>query len=169
MYIYFNLLNAVLTCDEFPHLVSVEDMMKHNFVYDKWEKTDYPDGTFTLSYKYTKCQCGNNKYEFYNLPDFHEYDCYSCGITKKEARYEGTSMYLSNSGSQDIVWTNPKIIDNKLKEVQGYKNVYEWYPKRYNHTTFALHIEDGRLSDANISNNINNILNYCSILFVDNI
>lgn len=169
MYIYFNLLNAVLTCEEYPQLVYVENIIKSNCVCDKWEKTDYPDGTFTLSYKYTKCQCSNNNYKFYDLPDFHEYDCYSCGITKKEASYEGTSMYLSNSGSQDIVWAHPKMRCNKLKEVQGYKNVYEWYPKQYNNTTFALHIEDGRLSDANISNNIDNILKKCSILFVDNI
>ena len=53
MYIYFKLINAVLTCEEYPQILSVDEMKlnaKDNMC-NKWEKNDNEDGTFTLSFK----------------------------------------------------------------------------------------------------------------------
>lgn len=53
MYIYFKSSNAVLTCEVLPQILSVEEMKlsKPENMCNKWEKNNYEDETFTLSYK----------------------------------------------------------------------------------------------------------------------
>jgi len=50
MYVYFKLTNSVLTCEEYPQILSVEEMKLHKLenTCNKWEKNVSEDGTFTL-------------------------------------------------------------------------------------------------------------------------
>ena len=65
MYVYFNLTNSVLTCEEYPQILSVEEMKSNKLenMCNKWEKNVSEDGTFTLSFRYNKpiCDCDNSQ------------------------------------------------------------------------------------------------------------
>jgi len=133
MYLYFKLADSVLTCEEYPQILSVEEMKinKLENKCNKWEK-NVEDGKFTFS--------------------FFE---------------EDKKLYLQNSGTQDVVWVKPIKYDwCQLCEVNGYPNVYQWIDidKKY---IFALHINNGMLSDKDISKEINIIQEKCHIIFTE--
>jgi hypothetical protein len=146
MYLYFKLINAVVTCEEYPQIVSVETMKSPGFENkcNKWEKNENKDGTFTLSYKSEKhaCNCDNSVY--IHLPDFDQYECYFCGIHKSQ--YD--TFYLQNSGHQDIVCAKPINRFCDLIVCEGRPNIYKWAQGAQN-LEFILHVsEDHRLSDG---------------------
>lgn len=147
MYIYFKLINAVLTCEEYPQILSVDEMklkLKENMC-NRWEKNDNEDGTFTLSFKYKKeeCSCDNSQYI--------DNECYKCGRHKIQPFKERANLYLQNSGSIDIVCVKPINKYCTMCDVEGYPNIYKWVQPD-DTLIFALHIEDNMLSDANVSN-----------------
>ena len=181
MYVYFSLINSVLTCEEFPELLNVEEMKENNLEYlcNKWEKTDLENGQFTLSYLYKNmCRCDRTANVAYvNYCDFNNYDCYNCGKPKMNAPPEGTRVYLQNSGSVDCVWTNSNSRGCELCTVEGYPNMYQWIPETptdygYQYKKdciFALHRENGLLSDADVSKKIALIQEDSQIIFVENV
>lgn len=152
MYIYFKLINAVLTCEEYPQIMSVENMKRNALenVCNKWEKMDGVNGTFTLSFVYEK-----------EVKDFN-----NCENSCKE----GDRLYLQNSGSIDIVYVNSRCEEYcKICEVEGYPNMYKWV-ETYDADTsiFALHVTtDNMLSDADVSEDIDDIQEYCHIEMVE--
>lgn len=167
MYIYFKLTNMVLTCEEFPQILSVEYMKLNNLenMCNKWEKNISEDGTFTLSFRYNKpvCDCDNSQY--IHIIDYDDYECYNCGISKTSLK-EGDNLYLQNSGSLDIVCVKPINNFCQLCEVNGYPNIYKWVNNN-NKCIFALHIKNNMLSDENVSNEINIIQQNCHITFTE--
>ena len=168
MYVYFKLTNFVLTFEEYPQILSVEEMKfnKLENMCNKWEKNVSEDGTFTLSFRYNKnvCDCDNSQY--IHIIDYDDYECYNCGIRKTSFFKEGDNLYLQNSGSSDIVCVKPINKFCKLCEVNGYQNVYKWINDD-DKLMFALHIENSMLSDKNISNKINVIQENCHITFTE--
>ena len=172
MYIFFDKLNAVLTCEIFPRVLLVDEMKadKLEYLCDKWEKKDTENNKFTLSYKYEKktCLCDNTAYE--NISDFELYDCYNCGRLKKEIFENGIDLYLQNSGSQDIVWSDPNNKFCEMCTVNNLKNAYQWFNEDYR-GVFALHIENNMLSDMDISKEIqqNENLDNTHIIFVEDL
>ena len=178
MYVYFKLTNSVLTCEEYPQILSVEEMKLNKLenMCNKWEKNVSEYGTFTLSFRYNKpvCHCDKSSQHsnYINLIDYVEYECYNCGIPKTSFFKEGENLYLQNSGSIDIVCVKPiyKLCEVKdypiLCEVNGYPNVYKWVNDDDN-LMFALHIKNGMLSDENISDKINIIQENCHITFTE--
>lgn len=163
MYIYFKASNEVLTCEDYPQVFSVEyiKLNKLENMCNKWEKKDNVDGTFTLSYIKDMCSCDNSQY--IDLKDYNDYECYNCCITKTEAKTfkNGESLYLQNSGNLDIVCVSKNRTDCKICEVDGYPNVYKWDDPNGN---YILHINNGVLSDENISNIVKES---CHIIFTD--
>lgn len=155
MYIYFKFANSVLTCEEYPQILSVEEMKLNNLenICNKWDIDVWVDGTFTLSFKYTKhiCECDNSCYT--HLDDYGDYECYTCGIPKPELYKEGDNLYLQNSGNMDIVCVNPSPNFSLLCPIPGCHNAYQW-ENRKNTCIYALHIRNGMLSDADVSNDI---------------
>lgn len=168
MYIYFKLTNSVLTCEEYPQILSVEEMKLHKLenTCNKWEKNVSEDGTFTLSFRYNKpvCDCDNSQY--INIIDYNDYECYNCGTPKTSYFKEGENLYLQNSGCIDIVCVKPINEFCQLCEVNSYPNVYKWISDD-DKLMFALHIKNGMLSDKNISNEINIIQENCHITFTE--
>jgi Zn finger protein HypA/HybF involved in hydrogenase expression len=170
MYVYFKLTNSVLTCEEYPQILSVEKMKSNNLenMCNKWEKFVSEDGTFTLSFRYKKpvCDCDNSQYIYYD--DYANYECYNCGTRKTSFKdvKEGDNLYLQNSGSIDIVCVKPINNCCQLCEINGYPNVYKWISYDDN-LMFALHIQNGMLSDEDISNKINIIQENCHIIFTE--
>ncbi len=168
MYIYFKLIKAVLTCEEYPQILSVEEMKlnsKENMC-NKWEKNDNKDGTFTLSFKYEKDACGCDNSQYIYLKDYNDFECYQCGKHKIQKFKEGDNLYLQNSGSMDIICVKP--IENycKMCEIKGYPNIYKWF-QQDDTLIFALHIKHNMLSDENVSKEINFIKEYCHIEFTE--
>ena len=172
MYIYFKSIDSVLTCEEYPQIISVKDMKSNNkdCECNKWEKNDFGNGTFTLSFKYTKyvCNCG----DLHNL-HLENCECEVCYICRrrKTAFKEGDVLYLQNSGSMDIVCVNTTPLYCQLTEVAGYPDIYKWVndDERVKNLIFALHIEDNRLSDADVSKKIDTIKESCEITFTDSV
>ena len=156
MYVYFNLTNSVLTCEEYPQILSVEEMKSNKLenMCNKWEKNVSEDGTFTLSFRYNKpiCDCDNSQY--IHIIDYDDYVCYNCGTHKSSLFKEDDNLYLQNSGSLDIVCVKPINKFCQLCEVNGYPNVYKWISNK-DTCIFALHIKNGILSDENVSDEIN--------------
>jgi len=152
MYIYFDKLNAVLTCEEYPQVLSVETMKNENLEYmcNKWEKTNYSsNSTFTLSFNYEshKCNCDNSAYTC--MDDYDMFVCYNCGIAKSTTYANGTKLYLQNSGSIDIVCAKPNSNNIALSELVHHPQVYAWHPVCCDNHLYALHITSGgHLSDA---------------------
>lgn len=136
MFIHFKSINAVLTCESFPRVISVEDMKLNDLesLCNIWEKNDNEDGTFTLSFKYKE-----------------------------------DNWYLQNSGNMDILCV--KLTDKfcNLCEVDGYPNVYKWFKIKHDEHIFALHVKNNKLSDADVSKEINNIKEHCEIEFSEHI
>jgi len=171
MYIYFHTLNSVLTCERYPQLFSVEYVKLNNLedMCNKWEKNDEEDGKFTLSFKYFIKECDCDKSEYKDDIDFNDYFCYNCGIHKKELLNVGEEYYLQNSGNFSIVCVdNTKPNWCSLCKVENYPNMYMW---GNDDKLCILHIDekDGYLSDENIVGKIDDIKNYCEILFIDDI
>ncbi len=168
MYVYFKFANSVLTCEEYPQILSVEEMKLNNLenMCNKWEKNIAKDGTFTLSFKYTKNVCGCDNLCYIHLEDFGNYECYNCGTPKKQILKEGDNLYLQNSGNFDIVCVKPINIFCQLCEVDGYPNIYKWVDDD-NKRIFALHIKNNMLSDINISEEINILQTSCHITFTE--
>lgn len=162
MYVYFKSSNSVLTCDEWPQLISVDTMKSNHLEHmcNKWEKNDATDNTFTLSFKHTK-----NAYE--DEDDDSENDEYS----KKSivSAMENVDFYLQNSGNMDIVCAKPTNRGCQLCEVDGYPNIYKWIDVRDDdRCIFALHVTTNHeLSDANIKNEIDVIKDSCHMTFVE--
>ncbi len=168
MYIYFKLTNSVLTCEEYPQILSVEEMKfnKLENMCNKWEKNVSEDGTFTLSFRYIKHECDCDNSQNIHLIDYVDYECYNCGIPKQSLFKEGDNLYLQNSGSMDIVCVKPTNKFCQLCQVDGYPNVYKWINDDEKFM-FALHINNGMLSDEDISNEINIIHENCCITFTE--
>lgn len=169
MYIYFELINSVLTCEEYPQIMSVDDVIGSKNLqnmYNKWIKNDNPDGSFTLSYMYEKHSCNDDNTQYEDLPDYNDYTCYSHGYKGKNEYEEGTNLYLQNSGHIDIVCVKPNSTFCTLCNIPGYPNAYKWTDPEYG--TFALHVDD-RLSDANVFKTIDSIYKYCHIEFVESL
>ncbi len=142
MYIYFKYENAVISCDEYPEVFSV-DLVKNLGLenrFNKWEKKDNEDGTFTLSYKFEKktCNCDNSPYE--HITDYHLYECYNCCRLITPPFEEGTDLYLQNSGHMDILCANSQQKFCQLIEVIGYPNIYKWTESSSPENIFALHL-----------------------------
>lgn len=156
MYVYFNLTKSVLTCEEYPQILSVEEMKSKKLenMCNKWEKNVSEDGTFTLSFIYNNpiCDCDNSQY-IHNI-DYDDYVCYNCGTHKSSLFKENDNLYLQNSGSIDIVWVKPTNAFCQLCEVNDYPNVYKWISNKDDKCIFALHIKNGMLSDENVSDEI---------------
>lgn len=168
MYIYFQLSNTVLTCDEYPQIMSVEIMKLNNLEYmcDKWEKNDTDDGTFTLSYKhYLKKECNCNY--TYNRDDYDTDVCFGCTNRTSTIFKVGEDLYLQNSGSMDIVCVNPNSRYCQMCEVDNYPHIYKWINRSYLELIFALHIKDDMLSDEDISEKINVMKESCCIIFTN--
>lgn len=179
MYIYFKSINSVLTCDTYPAFLSVDTIVSCDLhdMCNKWEKIETGKGKrFTLSYKYSKysaivCDCSeedNARYAY--LPDFAEYQCYGCGISKKGLYEEGTRLYLQNSGSIDCVCVGPSSRFCDLEEIEGYPNVYRWCNEHASNPEpiFALHVTDNNLlSDANMSGVLEAVKDRCHMTFVE--
>ena len=151
MYIYFEKLNYVITCELYPHVLSVEEMESNSLqdMCNKWEKHDNPDGTFKISFKYTR-NINNDNNDVNNVNNVNNvYD-------------EGDDLYLQNSGFQDLVWVYLTDTFCDICEVEGYPNIYKWiYPNDY-----VLHIKDGELTDCSVSN-IQDIQDSCYIIFTE--
>jgi hypothetical protein len=167
MYVYFKLTNYVLTCEEYPQILSVKEMKLNKLenMCNKWEKNISEDGTFTLSFRYNKpvCDCDNSQY--IHIIDYDDYECYNCGISKTSLK-EGDNLYLQNSCSIDIVCVKPINNFCQLCEVNGYPNIYKWVNNN-NKRIFALHIKNNMLSDEDVSNEINIIQQNCHITFTE--
>jgi hypothetical protein len=172
MFIYFNASNSVLTCEEYPQIFSIEYVKEHNLEHmcNRWIKNDFSNGTFTLSFINIKETCDCDKLKYRYAIDFENYDCYECGRYKNKFE-NNINLFLQNSGHMDILCVKPyRLIRDYLKKVDGYENVYAWSNNEKN-LIFALHNEDGILSDCNIYDKINkneNIEN-AFITFVENI
>lgn len=174
MYIHFKLLNAVLTCEEYPQILSVDEMKLNSQEYmcNKWEKNDNDDGTFTLSFKYNDFTCDCNNSQYVDLADYKDYGCYNCGKSKMPRLTESETLYLQNSGNIDIVMVSPiqyyftSETNFTICEVEGYPNIYKWTQGDDNQI-FALHVKNNMLSDANIVSDINSIKEYCYIEFTE--
>lgn len=168
MYIYFKLAKSVLTCEEYPQIISIEEMKLKNLenICNKWEKNIADDGTFTLSFRYEKpiCDCDNSSY--INIIDYDNYECYNCGTSKTQRFKEGDNLYLQNSGNIDILCVEPSNKYCQLCLVDGYPNIYKWASNDKN-CIFALHIKNGMLSDENISNKLNIMQECCHIIFAE--
>lgn len=156
MYIYFKSMHSVLTCEEYPQVLAVDQMKLEKLEYrcNKWEKKETGDGAFTLSYKYEKelCKCKNTVYV--HLEDYNNYYCYHCGLTKHSSFEEGVELYLQNSGNMDVVCVKPIPNGSQLNEVVDYPNTYKWATMGMGEDVscmFVLHIEHGLLSDANVA------------------
>ena len=166
MYIYFESIGKVLTCEEYPQVLSIDIMKakKLEYMCNKWQKNILDNGNFTLSYKYKKetCNCDNSSYTC--LDDYDNYECYNCGRYKSKEYEEDTNLYLQNSGSIDIVWTKPYPSFCELCEVNEFPNIYKWINDT-DKAIFALHIKNDMLSDDNIINEISNMKKLCHIKF----
>ena len=171
MYIYFKSLNVVLTCEEYPQLLSVNYVKDNKLEYlcNKWQKNDTNDNKFTLSYKYEKitCNCDNSQYT--QLKDYNIYECYNCGREKSQKFLENTDLYLQNSGSIDVVCVKPQQSFCELCNVDNYQNVYKWTDTYDENLIFALHIENGMLSDRNVKDKIDNNKDLYQIIFTETI
>jgi hypothetical protein len=168
MYIYFSSTNSVITCEEYPQLLSVEEMKLNELEYkcNKWEKKYNNDGTFKLYFTPFKHMCDFDNSQYNMLEDFDKYECYDCGVLKCEEEYD---LYLQNSGTQDIVCARKNKTFCNLCEVPGYPNIYKWTDPD-NSLIFALHCnDDNYLSDKNISENIDEIKDLCKISFVESL
>ncbi len=168
MYIYFKFIHAVLTCEEYPQILSVEEMKLNSQenMCNKWKKNDNEDGTFTLSFKHEKdaCTCDNSQYTY--LEDYNDFECYECGEHKIRNPKEGGNLYLQNSGSMDILCVKPTENYCNLCEVKGYPNIYKWF--QHDDTfMFVLHVKNKMLSDENVSNEINSMKEYCHLEFTE--
>jgi len=182
MYIYFDKLKAVITCEEYPEVLSIEKMKecKMENLCNKWEKTEVNDGQFLLSYKYKKntCDCDNSTYTTYS--DYDDYDCYRCGRLKVAPFEDGTVLYLQNSGSIDIVCTKPHSRWNEICQVEGHPNVYQWIPRdddKYGPSAFVLHArniaestsrylsDNDMIKELSANENIDN----CHIIFAESL
>lgn len=169
MYVYFKFADSVLTCEEYPRVLSVIVMKSNNLenMCNKWEINTAEDGTFTLSFIFAKyCNCDNSINTC--CIDYDEYECYNCGTSKTSIKH-GDKVYLQNSGSMDIVCVKPEPEFCQLCEVDGYPNIYKWVNDEKNKCIFALHIENDMLSDGNISDQIDKIQSSCHITFTENI
>lgn len=156
MYVYFSSKKCVLTCEEYPQILSVENMKlnKLEHLCNRWEKIDNKNGTFTLSFKY------NSQY-----PSMTIYN----GATREASFNNGDILYLQNSGSIDIVCVKPIINEYcQLCLVDKYPNIYKWI-NNDDKLIFALHIKDDLLSDENVADEIDNIQENCHITFTDHI
>ena len=171
MYIYFKSLNKVLTCEEYPQVLSLEEMKLNNQqnMCNKWEKIDTEDGKFTLSFKYKKHQCSCDNSQYIYLEDYYNFECYNCGIGKTPNFKEGDNLYLQNSSNIDILCVNPINKYCQICEVDGYPNIYKWINDDYDNLIFTLHVKDNLLSDADISEEINTIQESCHIVFTEEI
>jgi len=148
MYIYFEQLNCVVTCQEFPQIISVEEMELNSLqnVCNKWEKQDNPSGSFKLYYQYYGHEYYNKLYQIYNRNEY---------------------LYLHHSYNENILSVKPMnrfTTFCNLCEHEGYPNIYKWV---CNSTfIFPLHIKDGKLSDCCVSN-IKDIQDSCYIIFTE--
>jgi hypothetical protein len=145
---------------------------------NKWEKTENKiNKTFTLSYKLVNgivCGCDNTPYT--HLKDYNEYECYNCGIKKREQEDgegeegEGVPLYLQNSGTQDIVCVKP-ILNPwcHLCEIPGVPDAYKWATPTDGHLIFALHIKNNMLSDEDVSDTLDSIFGYCQWILTENV
>lgn len=168
MYVYFKLMNSVVTCEEYPQILSVDEMKSNNLqnLCNKWEKNVSKDGTFTLSFKYKKPICDCNNSQHVNMFDYDNYECYNCGTCKTLLFKEGDNLYLQNSGNIDVLCVKPTNKFCKLCEVDGHPNVYKWISND-SKLMFVLHIKNGILSDENILNEINIIQENCYTIFTE--
>lgn len=172
MYIYFKSIDKVLTCEQYPQVISVEEMKSDNYwkdKCDKWEKNNNEDGTFTLSFKHKKISCSCDNSNYINYEDFEDYECYECGRPKNTDLEYGENLYLQNSGNMDIVCVGPttNLKYCKLCVVDGYPNIYKWSNDDGDKAIYALHVnDDDELSDKNIVEEINDIKENCHIIFV---
>lgn len=168
MYVYFKLTDSVLTCEEYPQILSVEKMKLHKLenMCNKWEKNVSEDGTFTLSFRYNNSACDCDNSQYIHTINYDDYECYNCGTSKTSHFKQGENLYLQNSGNIDIVCVKPINKWCKLCEVNGYPNVYKWISDN-DKLMFVLHVKNGMLSDENISNKINIIQENCHITFTE--
>jgi hypothetical protein len=165
MYIYFSKINSVLTCEEYPQILSVEVMRKQKLenICNRWEKKEIiKNESFKLFYKNFKETCDCNK----SGCECDVYECYNCGKSINEKVDE---MYLKNSGHMDIVITGKEIEWCELHENKDFKNIYE-LNTTYD-ANYCLHMDKNSnlLSDNNIKGLIEELEDNCYILFVDNI
>ncbi len=185
MYIYFHAIKCVITCEEYPRVITVEEMKTKQLEHlcNKWEKINTTENLFTLSFKHEKytCNCENiiksqpvvfdeclTIEEIFG--DYKETLCHGCKLSK--IAREGENLYLQNSGHMDIVcvFAGRKVSQlDQLTEVSDYPNVYRWNSDEKT-PMFSLHVnENNMLSDYDISKNIDKIKDYCLISFVDNL
>lgn len=145
----------MLTCDDYPQLMSVE-MMKLNGWQgwcNRWEKGEEDaDGRFWLWFVYARAL-----------------DKHQVSFSLKD----GDKLYLQNSGHMDIVGVDVKPMFCRLKEVAGYPNVYAWVHEgkcaETKECVFALHIRDGRLSDMDVSDELEEKKSSCVMMFVNEV
>ena len=164
MFIYFKFNNSVLTCEYYPKLLPVDEMKKYKLEYmcNKWIKNDTIDGNFTLSYNYKKWDCDCDNTEYIQLEDYHDYQCYNCGIHL--LNNSKPELYLQNGGI-DVLIVGSNNNSCKLCEVDNYPNIYKWAD--CNTEIYALHINNGNISDCNITNQIDSIKDLCYITFTE--
>lgn len=169
MYLYFKSIHAVVTCEEYPDLLSVEEMKANQLEHrcDKWEKTDNADGTFTVSFKYERRTCNCDHEQRSSFKDDDLFECYNCGI-KSQPWNEGCRLYLQNSGNLDIVCVKPSERFSKMCEVAGYPDIYKWvHPNEA--LVFALHVKNNMLSDENVANALDTVQESCHLVFTDQV
>lgn len=161
MYIYFKSYNSVLTCEEYPHIMSIEYMKSNKLenLCNKWEKYVFIDDTFTLSYKYKyeppSCNCDNSD-------NYVCYLCCNCGTPSMPHIKEGTQLYLQNSGNSiSSLWVKPinsysgRDYNLYLCKLDGYPNVYKWETNKDCLSLPVIHISNGSITDADVREKLN--------------
>lgn len=187
MYIYFDKLNYVLTCHEFPELISVDEMKKRKMEEEcnRWEKKCSKNGSFTLSFSYIKYD--NSQYEhitkYNNFFSRNQYSVFKSELYKYQYN---TNLYLQNSGDMDVLQCKPQmtyanyfyelpdypnIIAYLLINVPSYGILYHYINESYDKTIFALHIKNNRISDSESSEIIKKKENNENfhIIFIENV
>ena len=156
MYIYFDKLDACITCDPYPSIISVEVMKKHNLQYlcNQWIKTTNEDNSFHLSFNYSG--------------DLVQEGC----IIKN-----GTNLYLQNSGCMDILIAGENCETFNLCEDNDYPNVYRYVNSIHKKDNkFAIHCESHearecfKLSDMDVASKLREdkeFINNCHIQFTE--
>lgn len=155
MYIYFDKLNAVVTCEYYPSIIPVDYMKEQKLEYlcNQWVKTTNKDNSFHLSFTYSG-----------DLIDD------SCTLE------HDIVLYLQNSGHMDIVISGERCEEFNLCEDDEYPNVYRYVNTNREEYKFALHCDKHgtrdiyRLSDNNVASELKkdkDFIQYCHIQFME--
>ena len=116
MYIYIIECDSVLSCDPFPQLIPIKEAKITGIhgVHGKWDKHDYENGSFSLSFNHVACDDHHHHHDsFVNLFDFDKRGKKEEGEKEEGEKEEKTCecevipYYLSSSGCQHIVWAMP--------------------------------------------------------------